>query len=79
VLFEERRHAVVEHIGSHQDVFAVIEFGERYLGVSIEKGLLINATYALGGAHVVSVLGAEIARMRGLDLAMGLFLLAGPF
>src|SRR5580704_8377997 len=49
---------------------AVIQFGEGNLGVSIEKRLLIDTAYALDGADVVRVLGAEIAGMRGLDLAV---------
>jgi len=72
VLLEERQHTVVEQISRDQGGLAVVPFGEADLGVSIEKGLLIDAPYALDGADIVRVLGAEIAGMRGLDFAVGL-------
>jgi hypothetical protein len=72
VLLEERQHTVVEQISRDQGGLAVVPFGEADLGVSIEKGLLIDAPYALDGADIVRVLSAEIAGMRGLDFAVGL-------
>ena len=79
VLFEERQDAVVEQIGGDQGGLAVVEFGEGDLGVGVEKRLLIDAAYALDGADIVRVLCAEIAGMRGLDLAVGFFLFASAF
>ena len=73
VLFEERQHTVVEQISRDQGSLAVVQFGEADLGVSIEKGLLIDAPYTLDGADIVRVLGSEVARMRRLDFPVGFF------
>src|SRR5438477_4575887 len=79
MLFEEWQYAVVEQVGRDQGVLAVIEFGEGDYGVGVEETLLVDTTYSLDGAHVVRVLRAQVAGMRGLDLAVGFFLLTGSF
>ena len=47
VLLEERQHLVVEGVGGHQGVLAVIKFGEGDLGVGVDEGLLVDAADAL--------------------------------
>jgi hypothetical protein len=43
VLLEEGQHAIVEYLGRRDRRFAIIELGERRLGIGIEEGLLIDA------------------------------------
>jgi hypothetical protein len=56
MLFKERQHPIIEQIGCHQCVFAVIEFGIGYFAIRLHKGLLINPAHSSRGAHIVSVL-----------------------
>ncbi len=42
VLFEERDDAVVEQIGGGDRGLAVVELGERDLGIGVDEGLLID-------------------------------------
>jgi len=58
---------------------AIVELHEGQLRISIQEGLLVDATDALDRAHVVRILGAEITRMFGLDLPVGLFLFPRSF
>jgi hypothetical protein len=43
LLVEERNHPVIEQIGRHQRGLAIVELGERQLGVSVKEGLLVDA------------------------------------
>ncbi len=43
VLLEERQHTVIEQIGCRDGRLAVVELGKAYLGVGVDKGLLVAA------------------------------------
>ena len=36
ICIEEWDHAIIEHVGSNQCVFTIIELGESYLGIGVE-------------------------------------------
>ncbi len=67
LLLEPRNGAVVEQVGRHQGVLAVVQLDEGDFAVGIDEGLLVDAATALDVPDVVGVLGAEIARMGRLD------------
>jgi len=75
VVLEERQDSIVEHIGGNQGILAVVEFGPSDLGVSVDKGLLIDASDTLKCTYVEGVLGSQIAGMLGFDLAVGFFVI----
>src|SRR5207248_1352350 len=71
---EERDHAVVQELGRRDRRLPVIEFGEPNLSIGVDEGLLVDAPDPLQVADVERILGAAIARMFALELAMRLFL-----
>ena len=75
MLFIEGQHTVIHHVGGYQRVLAVIKLGESHLGIRINEGLLIDTTNALDGPDVIGILGAQISRVRRVDLTMRFFLL----
>ncbi len=62
---------VVEQIGSGDRGLGGVELGCGPLRVGVDKGLLVDAPHTLNGAHIERVLGPQIARMGGVDLAVG--------
>src|SRR5690606_40836306 len=58
-------HAVIEHIGSYQCVFTVIQLGEGHFGIGVDKRLLINMAYTLDVPDVIGVLRTKVTRMVG--------------
>ena len=77
VLVVERHHPVVEQVGRGDRGLAVIELGERHLGVGVDEGLLVDAPDPLHGADVEGVLRAAIAGALALELAMRLLVRLG--
>src|SRR4051794_168572 len=71
---EQRDHAVVYEIGRRDRRLAIVELGTNHLAVGIDEGLLVDAPDPLHIADIERVLGAAIARMLALELAMRLFL-----
>src|SRR6516162_4701040 len=71
VLVVEWHHPVVEDLGGGDRCLAIIQFGERDLGIGVDHGLLIDPTNALQGADIEGILGAAITRAFALELAMG--------
>ena len=68
---EERQNPIIEQIGCGNGRLGGVELGRCPLGVSIDKGLLVNPPHALDGADVERVLAAEVARVCRFNLAMG--------
>ena len=58
LFFEEWQHSIIEQIGSDQSVLPIIEFGECHPSVSIDEGLLINASHNFESAHIIGILRA---------------------
>ena len=54
-----------------------VQLHQRDLGIGVDKGLSVNAPDALDRAHVIGILGAEIAGVRRIDLLMRFFVLLG--
>src|SRR6202011_3983711 len=73
----ERRDAIIDEIGGGDRRLAIVEFGESDLGVSVDKGLLVDASDALHIADIEGVLGAAIARTFALELAVRLLFSLG--
>lgn len=48
VLLIKRQHAIVEHIGRHKGVLAIVQLSEGDLSVDVDKRLLVNATPVRG-------------------------------
>src|SRR4029077_8423472 len=76
---EQGDHAVVQKIGCRDRCLAIIELGERNLGIGVDERLLVDAPDPLQIADIERVLGAAVARMLALELAMGLLLGLGLF
>ncbi len=76
---EEGDHAVVQKIGRGDWRLAIIELGASNLGVGVDERLLVDAPDPLQIAGIERVLGAAVARMLALKLAMGLLLSLGLF
>jgi hypothetical protein len=79
VLIVEGHHTVVEEIGRGERGLAIIELAEGELGVGIDERLLVDAPDPLQVANIERVLGAAVARMLALELAMRLLLGLGLF
>jgi hypothetical protein len=79
VALEQRDHPIIEQISRRDRRLAIVELGTGDLGVGIDEGLLVDASHALHVADVEAILGAAIARMFALKLAMGLLLGLGLF
>lgn len=77
--FKERQHFIIKHVRRHQSVLAIVEFGQSDLGVSVDEGLLIDATDTFQSADVESVLRAEITRMLRFYFTVCFLLLFGSF
>src|SRR3954453_8115063 len=75
LLFKERYDTIIQHVGRHQSIFAIVELGKSNFRVSVDKGLLIDPADTLDRADIVRVLRSQITRMSRLDLAMSFFLL----
>src|SRR5690349_25151336 len=69
LLLEERNDFVVKHICSSDRVLTIIQLSHSHFRIGIDKGLLIDSTYALDVANVVGVLGTQIAGMFSLDFS----------
>jgi hypothetical protein len=75
VFFKEREHPIIQHVGRHPRILAIVQLRKGNLRIGVDEDLLINPANAFDGAHVIGILGAQVARMRGFDLAMGFFFL----
>jgi len=58
---EQRDHLVIEKIGGRDRRLAVIGLGASDLGISIDEGLLIDASHSLQLADIERVLRTAIA------------------
>jgi hypothetical protein len=74
VAVEERDHPIIEQIGRRDRRLAIVQLGASHLGVGVDEGLLIDAPNALQVADIERILGAAIARMLALELAVGFLL-----
>ena len=79
VLIEERQHAVIEQIRGRDRRFAIVQLAGSDLRVGVDEGLLVDATNTLQIADIERILGAAIAWVLALELAMGLLLGLGLF
>src|SRR5262245_20867979 len=77
VLVEERDDAIVHQVGGGERRLAVVELGERHLGIGVDCRLLVDAPHALQRANVKRVLRHAIARALALKLAMRLLVELG--
>lgn len=75
LLLKPGQYPVIEQVGGHQRVLAVIQLGEGDFGVGVNEGLLVDASHPLERADLVGVLRPQLAGMLGLDLALCLLLL----
>src|SRR5262249_38330862 len=76
---EEGNYSIVEQIGRGDRCLAIVELGTGNLGVGVDESLLIDAPDSLQVADIECILGAAIAWMLTLELAMGLLLCLGLF
>src|SRR5437773_8051144 len=72
VLVIKRHHPIIEDLGRGDRGLAIVEFGERDLGIGVDKGLLIDPPDALQRSDIEGVLRAAIARALAVELAMRL-------
>jgi hypothetical protein len=79
VTVEEGDHAVIQKIGCRDRCLAIIELGASNLGVGVDERLLVDAPDPLQIADIERILGAAVARMLALKLAMRLLLSLGLF
>ena len=79
MLLEQRQHPIVEQIRGRDRRLAIIKLGASDLGMGIDERLLVDPADALQIADIERVLGAAIARMLALELAMSLLLGLGLF
>ena len=75
MLVVEWHDPIVQQVGRGERGLAIVELGEGNLRVGVDEGLLIDAPDALECPDIVRILGAEIAWVLGLDLAVGFFFL----
>jgi hypothetical protein len=59
---KERYYLVIEHIGGHKRVLAVIQLGIANFGIGIYECLLINMSYAIDMFYIIGILSAKIIR-----------------
>src|SRR5262245_37648822 len=74
VALEQRDRPVIEQVGRRDRGLAIVELGAGHLGIGVDEGLLVDPSDPLQVAHVERVLGAAIARMLTLELAVRLLL-----
>ena len=74
---EEGQDPIVEQVGGDQGVLPVVESRRGDLGVGVDEGLLVDTSDAFEGADMEGILRAQVARMLGFDLPVGLFLVLG--
>jgi hypothetical protein len=65
---------VVQQLGGGDRGLAVVELGERHLGVSVDEGLLVNPPNPLQRADIEGVLGTAIAGAFAVEFAVGFLL-----
>ena len=70
----EREHPIIQQIRCNQRRLLGIEITHRMPAVTVDVGLLVDATHSLHVAHIEGVLTAQIPRMLRLDLAVGFLL-----
>ena len=56
LLLKVRQHLVVEYVGCRDRRLSGLPLGKRSVGVSIDKGLLVEAADAFESAYVESIL-----------------------
>jgi hypothetical protein len=47
VFLVKGKNAIIEHVRRDQRVLAVIQFGERHLGIGVDESLLVNGPMLL--------------------------------
>jgi hypothetical protein len=57
---EEGNHAIVQEMGRYDRGLAIVELGASNLGVSINKGLLTDASHSFQVADIEGILSAAI-------------------
>ena len=72
MLVEERDDAIVHQVGGGERRLAVVQLGERHLGVGVDRRLLVDAPHALERADIECVLRHAISRAFALKLAVRL-------
>src|SRR5262249_54501149 len=73
ILLEERHHPIVHQVGGGEWRLPIIELGEGYLRIGIDRRLLVDAPDALERAHIERVLRHAVTRTLARELAVGLF------
>src|SRR5579863_4302824 len=68
---EQRDHAVIDEIGGRDRRLSIVEFGANHLAVGVDEGLLVDPPNPLHVADIERILGAAVARMLALELAVG--------
>jgi hypothetical protein len=72
-LLEKGQHLVIEQIGVHQRILAVIQLGKGHFCISIYNSLLVNTPNTFDRAYIVGVLRTQVARVFSLDLTVSIF------
>ena len=62
MLFIKWQNLVVEQIRGRYRCFGGIQFGKTYLGIGINKGLLVNTSDTFDIANIIGVLTTQISR-----------------
>ena len=70
-------HPVIQQISCGDSALVSVQLGGGHPAVGINEGLLIDAAHPFDGAHVVCVLGSQVAGVLRLNLLVGFFLLLG--
>ncbi len=71
VFFVERQYPVVEKVSGGDRRLRAVELGVGDLGIGIDIGLLIYATYALQRANIERILRTKVAWVSGVNLTAG--------
>ena len=74
LFLKERHYLIIESSSSRQSRFPIVEFGNRYLALGINEGLLIDPAYTLQRANGDRILCPTIARTFTLKFPVRFFL-----
>ena len=67
--FEEWQHLVIQQISGSDRCLSRVQLAVGHLAVGVHNGLLVDSADTLQSTDVEGVLGTEVARMDGFDLA----------
>src|SRR3982750_715667 len=79
MIFKEWQDPVIKDVGGGNCMFGLIEFGEGYPAIGVDKSLLVDPADALDIADIIGILRTQVSRMLGLNLSKGLAALFLPF